>query len=189
MREERTEVRSMTPLAKNLDPSRATLGVFAPQKENNWRAEPPLVGNTLRTYWSLLCRRHSAVGLREIQRELGFSSPSSAIYQLDKLINLGLVRKDAIGDYVVSRVVKVGLLRDFVFVRGYPFPKNTLFGAFTLLVDVACFVVMVSMPIQIMVSFLAMSPRLISSLIFWNDGLKAFRYKQRLTRTNATASV
>jgi hypothetical protein len=186
MREESTQVRSGTPLGKVLHPSGA-LGVFAPQRRNdNWRAESSLVGSTLRMYWSLLCRRHSAVGLREIQRELGFASPSSAIYQLDKLIDLGLVRRDEMGDYVVSRVIKVGLLRDFAFIRGYPLPKSALFGAFMLLIDLTCFAVLVTTQIQIIVSLLAMLPGLISSSIFWYDGLRAFRYKQRLIRSNAT---
>jgi hypothetical protein len=188
MREEKnTTVRSAASLVEDLQLSSTTQGVLGSHKKNeNWRVETSLVGSTLRMYWSFLCRRHSAVGLRSIQRELGFSSPSSAVYQLEKLVNLGLLRKDDMGDYTVRRVVKVGLLRDFVFLRGYPLPKSALSGALILLIDVICFAVLISMQIQIMVSVLAMSPGLISSSIFWYDGLKAFRYKQRLIRRNAT---
>lgn len=186
MREEKnTGVRSAASLVGDLQLSGTTQGVLGSRKKNeNWRVETSLVGSTLRMYWSFLCRRHSAVGLRSIQRELGFSSPSSAVYQLEKLMNLGLLRKDDMGDYTVRRVIKVGLLRDFVFIRGYPLPKSVLSGALILLINVICFAALVSMQIQIMVSVLAMSPGLISSSIFWYDGLKAFRYKQRLIGRN-----
>jgi hypothetical protein len=181
MRKGNTEVLNAPKLVNAFHPPGTASGVFVPPEKNqDWRVESSLVGSTLRMYWSLLCRKQGAVGLREIQRELGYSSPSSAVYQLDKLISLGLVRKDDMGDYTVRRVIKVGFLRDFVFIRGYPLPKSALFGALTLLIDLTCFVILVNMQVQIIVSFLAMSPGLISSLIFWYDGFKTFVYKQRL---------
>jgi predicted DNA-binding transcriptional regulator len=181
-----TGARSAASLVEDLQLSGTTQGVLGSHKKNeNWTMETSLVGSTLRMYWSFLCRRHSSVGLRSIQRELGFSSPSSAVYQLEKLMNLGLLRKDDMGDYTVRKVVKVGLLRDFVFIRGYPLPKSALSGALILLVDVICFAALISMQIQIMVSVLAIMPGLISSSVFWYDGLKAFGYKQRLIGRNA----
>jgi len=181
MRKGDPDVMNAPKLANTFHPFGNASRAFVPHEKNqDWRVESSLVGSTLRMYWSLLCRKQGAVGLREIQRELGFSSPSSAVYQLDKLMSLGLVRKDDMGDYIVRRIIKVGFLRDFVFIRGYPLPKSALFGALTLLIDLTCFVILVHIQVQIIVSLLAMSPGLISSLIFWYDGFRAFVHKQRL---------
>jgi hypothetical protein len=139
-----------------------------------------LAGNTLRMYWSLLSRRNTSVGLRAIQREMGFSSPSSAVYQLDKLVKLGLVSKDEMGDYVVSRIVKVGFLREFLFLGRHALPKNAIYGALTLLVNIACYVLLVVMQVQILVVLLAVLPGLVSSSIFWHDAAKTLAYKKKL---------
>jgi hypothetical protein len=132
-------------------------------------------------YWSLLSRRDASIGLRTIQRELGFSSPSSAAYQLDKLMNLGLVSKDEMGDYVVNRVVKVGFLRDFLFLGKHALPKNAIYGALTLAVSFVCFSLLVIMQVQVLVVCLAVLPGLISTSLFLRDAAKALEYKNKLT--------
>jgi len=53
-------------------------------------------------------------GVREVQRELRFSSPSLALHHLSKLVDLDLVKKDAHGNYSVSRTVRVGSLSLFI---------------------------------------------------------------------------
>jgi hypothetical protein len=156
------------------------------RKTGNWSVEPSLVGNTLRTYWSLLCKRDNPIGLRAIQRELGFSSPSSAVYQLEKLIRLGLVQKDDMGDYIVRRVTKVGFLRYFFFVGGYPLPRSAIYGSLSLLIDVACFAVLIGLQVQISVAGFASLPGLFSSSIFWYDAMRIFRYRQRLIEKDAS---
>jgi len=55
--------------------------------------ESELKGKTLLVYWHLLKSPGLKVGVREVQRKLGFSSPSVAVYHLDKLMSLGLVEK------------------------------------------------------------------------------------------------
>ncbi|MBD3172538.1 hypothetical protein GF326_08705 [Candidatus Bathyarchaeota archaeon] len=67
-----------------------------------------LKGNTLRVYWSLLSSEGGVVGVRELQRNLGFSSPALADYHLNKLVDFGLAVNDR-GDYRLVREVKVGL--------------------------------------------------------------------------------
>ncbi len=75
--------------------------------------ESQLKGKTLLVYWYLLRSPSSRVGVREIQRSLGFSSPSVAAHHLDKLLSLGLVEKSMTGEYFLVQEVKVGLLRFF----------------------------------------------------------------------------
>ncbi|MFW9956325.1 MAG: hypothetical protein ACFFD3_17415 [Candidatus Thorarchaeota archaeon] len=71
-----------------------------------------LKGRTMSVYALLLT--HDKLGVRDIQRALGFSSPSLALHHLTKLNELGLVDKDNHGDYFVVKLVRVGSLSLFV---------------------------------------------------------------------------
>jgi hypothetical protein len=70
--------------------------------------ESQLKGKTLIVYWFMLRAPDLPVGVREVQRELGFSSPSVSAHHLDKLHSLGLVDKSLRGEYFLKREVKVG---------------------------------------------------------------------------------
>lgn len=74
--------------------------------------EDLLKGKTMSVYSLLLTREQ--MGVREIQRELGLSSPSLSKHHLQKLESAGLVSKNAHGEYSVIRVVRVGSLTLFV---------------------------------------------------------------------------
>lgn len=52
-----------------------------------------LKGITLRAHWIVLNSGSGGVGPREVQRALRFSSPGSAVYQLEKLVNMGLKKE------------------------------------------------------------------------------------------------
>ena len=71
-----------------------------------------LKGNTLTIYWFLL-RSDESYSAREIQRRTGISSPSLALHHLNRLIDLGLAKKDQHGEYSVARRVSLGLLSLF----------------------------------------------------------------------------
>jgi len=98
---------------------------------------PELKGNTLRVYWYLLQCPKNFAGPRQIQRELGFKSPALAAYHLDKLMELGLVEKIK-GEYQVTEVVDVGVLKQFMKLGGFIVPRyvtyatmiSVLFGFF-----------------------------------------------------------
>ena len=53
--------------------------------------ESELKGKTLLVYMYILKSSDPTVGVREVQRALGFSSPSVSSYHLNKLHELGLV--------------------------------------------------------------------------------------------------
>jgi hypothetical protein len=57
-------------------------------------------GNTLKVYLYLL--RHGPSELRDVQREVGLSTPSLASYHLGKLIESGYAMQDEQGRYVVT---------------------------------------------------------------------------------------
>lgn len=71
-----------------------------------------LKGRTMSVYTLLLTQEE--LGVREIQRALHFSSPSLALHHLAKLVELGLVEKDAHGNYSVTKVVRAGSLSLFI---------------------------------------------------------------------------
>jgi len=84
--------------------------------------EAKLRGRTLLVYWFLLRSPRLSVGVREVQRALGFSSPSVAAHHLEKLVSLGLVEKRVTGEYVLRREVKVVVLRLFTRVGRFMVP-------------------------------------------------------------------
>ena len=86
-----------------------------------------LRGNTLRVYWCLLNSSAEFIGPRQIQRELGFSSPSLASYHLDKLLDLGLVEKNS-GEYQLKEVVDVGILKQFMKWKGVIIPRHVTYA-------------------------------------------------------------
>lgn len=92
------------------------------------RLASELQGNTLRVYWYLINSSKTSVGPRDVQRKMGFSSPNLAVYHLDKLVELGIVEKDA-GEYHVTRIVDVGVLKQFTKIRGFIFPRQTIYAS------------------------------------------------------------
>ncbi|MDG6928493.1 MAG: helix-turn-helix transcriptional regulator [Nitrososphaerota archaeon] len=60
-------------------------------------SSPDIRGNTLRVY--LYALKNGPCKLRDIQHDLGFSTPSLASYHLNKLVEAGYVRQDADGRY------------------------------------------------------------------------------------------
>jgi predicted DNA-binding transcriptional regulator len=90
--------------------------------------ESELKGKTLLVYWHLLKSPGLKVGVREVQRKLGFSSPSVAVYHLDKLMSLGLVEKTMTSDYVLVSEVKTGLLRFFTRLGRFLIPRYLFYS-------------------------------------------------------------
>ena len=92
------------------------------------KIESELKGNTMRVYWMLLRSRSGNIGVREVQRELGFSSPALASYHLNKLEELGLVEKKN-SEYHLKREVRVGVLRQFTKFGSFMLPRHVFYAA------------------------------------------------------------
>ena len=86
-----------------------------------------LQGNTLRVYWTML-QTPGAVGPRDIQRKLGFSSPNLAVYHLDKLVELGLADKK-LGEYYLTKNVDITLFKQFARIRSFVFPRQVFYAS------------------------------------------------------------
>ncbi len=95
-----------------------------------------LRGKTLQVYLYLL-KYGKAAGVREVQKELGFSSPSVAFHHLDKLVGLGVVEKDEYERYVLVKKVDSGILHSFVSLGGVTLPRLSFYAAFFTTIAVA----------------------------------------------------
>mgnify|MGYP001066683696 CR=1 FL=1 len=91
--------------------------------------EAELRGTTLRVYWYAL-RQRSQIGVREVQRALKLSSPSVASHHLEKLRRLGLLSKDATGEYSVQEAVQVGFLKFFFRLGRFMLPRHLFYAVF-----------------------------------------------------------
>jgi predicted DNA-binding transcriptional regulator len=91
--------------------------------------EDQLKGKTLQVYMYMV-KKKEPVGVREVQRDLSFSSPSVANYHIEKLVELALVSKDDYGRYFVVQKVQVGVLQAFVNIGGLAVPRLSFFAAF-----------------------------------------------------------
>jgi DNA-binding transcriptional ArsR family regulator len=89
--------------------------------------ESELKGKTLLVYMHILKAKESTVGVRAVQRALGFSSPSVSSYHLNKLKDLGLVESIR-GDYTLIREIRVGVLKQFVSVGGVMLPRYLFYA-------------------------------------------------------------
>ena len=134
-----------------------------------------LKGNTLRVYWYLLGDSKKFSGPRQIQRELGFSSPALAVYHLEKLMELGLVEKNA-GEYHIKEIVEVGVLKQFMKVGTLFVPRyvtyasmiSVLFGFFIFQVREINFY-----------SLFALIFGSLSTAIFWYETLRVWQSRPK----------
>jgi len=101
-----------------------------------------LTGNTLRVYTYIFKVKRSSI--KEVQVSLGLNSPALAQYHLEKLVSLGLAKRDDIsGDYLLVKEVKVETLEQFLKVGSYIVPRLLLY-TIMLSILVGYFVIFIS---------------------------------------------
>ena len=137
-----------------------------------------LTGTTALVYWYLLKKGNNPVGVREVMRALKFSSPSSATYHLEKLMNLGLINKNNMGAYYVVKRVKTGLFQAFIFVKGWMLPKQLIY-ALTISVFI-CIYLLLFLPLLNLITVCALIPAIIGCGLFWYEAIGLFRRRPRL---------
>jgi predicted DNA-binding transcriptional regulator len=135
--------------------------------------ESALKGKTLLVYWYLLQQSTHMVGVREVQRALGFSSPSIAVHHLQKLQDLGLVEKKGTGEYVLEEEVKVGILRFFTRMGSFLVPRYLFYSV--LFTTMLATYLTVSFITQVPPSFYAVAFGAIALLIFWIETIRLWR--------------
>lgn len=136
--------------------------------------ESKLRGKTLLVYWFLL-KSPSSIGVRMVQRSLGFSSPSVAAHHLGKLVSLGLVERSVRGEYFLKQEVHVGLLRFFFRLGRFLIPRFLFYSVWfsTMLVIYVIFyghTASIHNVVAIIFGFSA-------GLILWFETIKLWREK------------
>lgn len=136
-----------------------------------------LKGNTLRVYWYLLGSSKNIAGPREIQRELGFSSPGLAVYHLNKLMELDLVEKVR-GEYRLKEIVDVGVLRQFTKLGGIIVPRYVTYA--TMISVLFAFFISQVREINFY-SLFALIFGSLSTVIFWYETVRIWRSRPKPT--------
>jgi len=123
----------------------------------------------------LLKSPSASVGIREAQRALKFSSPTLAQYHLEKLRELGLIRKEST-EYVLASNVKVGVLRQFYRLGTLLVPRFVLYAVlFTALLGFLAFIIT---EITLVAAF-ALLLAALGAAIFWYETVKALRERPK----------
>jgi len=134
--------------------------------------ESELKGKTLLVYLHMIKNPDEPVGVREVQRELGFSSPSVSSYHLNKLQDLGLV-ENIRGDYTLVREIKVGVLKQFVTLGGLMLPRYLFYAA---LMTTMLITFIIQRPLILTretITTLVMG--IVPSIILWYETVKIWR--------------
>ena len=95
-----------------------------PLKEARECYDPFLKGTTYRVYRYVMKQRRP-VGISEVQKGLGLSSPSVSQYHIKKLLQLGLIKEEQEG-YVIDKVVFENVIR----IRRVSIPVQAAYAAF-----------------------------------------------------------
>jgi len=137
--------------------------------------ESELKGKTLLVYWYLVQQTSHTAGVREVQRSLGFSSPSIAVHHLDKLQDLGLISKRGTGEYVLEEEVKVGILKFFMHMGRFVVPRYLFYSVLFTTMLIAylglCFFG------QVWPSFYTLVFASVASLVLWFETIRLWRAK------------
>ncbi|MCW4050385.1 MAG: hypothetical protein NWE89_11695 [Candidatus Bathyarchaeota archaeon] len=138
--------------------------------------ESELKGKTLLVYMYILKNPGDPVGVRKVQRELEFSSPSVSSYHLNKLLNMGLV-ENVYGDYKLVRELKVGVLRQFVTLGGIMLPRYLFYAV---LMTTMLITYLLQQPFQASPeSITTLMMGIVPTVILWYETHRIWRDKPR----------
>jgi DNA-binding transcriptional ArsR family regulator len=125
-------------------------------------------------YWLVL--EKGPVGLRDVQRLIGFSSPSTAVYHLERLKTRGYVDRNIEGKYHATKSKKPGVLRFYVLIGRHLLPKSLIYGIVLSIAGVVA-LHLASYRYDIV---LALLPAFLAAIVFWYETFDLFRYKRDL---------
>ena len=135
--------------------------------------ESELKGRTLHVYWHFLRYGSEPIGVRELQRALGLSSPSVAFHHLEKLRRLGLLDKKVTGDYILVQTLKVGVLKQFIGLGRLMLPRY-LFYAVLFTTMFLAYLILYSQSLSPH-NVIALIFGFLSCLILWYETIRVYR--------------
>jgi DNA-binding transcriptional ArsR family regulator len=143
--------------------------IYHPGPPHDFDPDTELRGRTLRAYLFIL-KSPKAVGVRELQRSLGLSSPSVAYHHLDKLTRLGLIEKDQYGEYAIIKNANVNVLQAFTQVGRLLVPRFIFYAVFFTTL-IAGYVLV----FQQSVNFFAIAFGLFASAFAWYEAYRTWK--------------
>jgi predicted DNA-binding transcriptional regulator len=132
--------------------------------------ESQLKGNTLRTYIYVVTHKKS--GVREVQRELHFSSSSLAQYHLAKLVDLGLLTENG-GEYFLADQIKVDVLKDFLKFGTLIVPRFVFYAVFFTIISTFFGFVALDRSLTEL-NALLIGLLCVATALFWYEALRAW---------------
>jgi hypothetical protein len=131
---------------------------------------PEVTGRTLRVFLYLV--RKGASDLRDVQRDLGFSTASLASYHLGKLVDAGYVSQNEHGQYAATKDSEKALLEGYSRVGAVLVPQLFFFSVL--------FTVVVSFFAFMSLSYSSYVPLLVATslamlVILWYETAKIWR--------------
>lgn len=139
------------------------------------------IDSELLVYWIVL--EKAPVGIRDVQRFVGFGSPSTALYHLERLTGQGMIRKDRDGRYYAAKFVKKGILRSFVRLAGHLLPKSLVYA---IALSFVTFIVLYFSNFRVEM-LLALIPAFLAAFIFWYEVYDLITYKKRLFKRRSNS--
>ena len=113
------------------------------------------------------------IGVRELQRKLGFSSPALAAYHLNKLTEFKLV-ENVRGDYKLIREIKVGVLKQFIKLGTFLLPRYVLYA--TMFTTLLIFLISQMNEFTFYSTF-ALILGVLGTVIFWYETIRVWNQK------------
>jgi hypothetical protein len=86
-----------------------------------------ILEGTTRKVFRFVYRQHEPVGIHDVQRGLGLSSPSVAHYHIGKLLKAGLIKEEGSG-YIVDKTAFENMVR----IKRTVIPLQTAYAVFFL---------------------------------------------------------
>ncbi len=134
----------------------------------------PLAGSSLRVYLALL-KAGRPLGVREVQRMVGFKSPSTAMYHLNKLVDLGYAVKAGDGYEACTRLDE-GVLGLFERVGSLMVPRVLFYALFFTFSLLAFLLARAWLSVNEQLSFYyAVFASALASALMWLEAVRLWR--------------
>jgi hypothetical protein len=142
-----------------------------------------LHGSTLQVYWYILTQPKKTFSYSEIQEVMGFSSKSSAIYQLEKLCELQILLKTRNGYIIVSRP-KPRALQSYFFIKFILIPKPLTYGIMLSIINFSIFLLF-NNGVDILPILLASIPNFGAIILFFSEAVLVWKNRPKPPHSNS----
>jgi len=148
-----------------------------------------LHGKALQIYWYLLTKGES--GIRDIQRNLHFNSPSLVHYQINKLVSRGLVHQnESTEKYFIEEPLKTGIFSFYIFLGKKLIPRFVFYLSFLIMgLFIYAFIILSRDPFFFYLEdFLFLTFNILGLVFFSFEGYNLNKLKPKLPFNSSTSN-